>query len=139
MTVMQAQTPIEDVIMKYEDVKGARNFIASGVRMALARGLLKNTQVAPIAENVEELAILKMQDAPQHSQVMFDSDLKEALKKYEYYGTQDTKNGVVDIYYLPKAGDQVEELVIYNPSIWSLNSLYGSFTMEQLLQLDKSR
>lgn len=133
-----AQTPVEALISKYEDVQGARNFIASGARMALARGLLKKTQVAPIASDVDELAVLKMADAPEHSRDMFASDLKAALKEYDFYGRQETKNGEVDIYILRSTGDYVKELVIYNPSILSLNSLYGTFTEKQLLQLDKS-
>ena len=136
---VHAQTPVEEVITKYEDVKGARCFVADGPRMVFARNLLKRTQVAPIAPDVDKLAVLKMEDAPQHSRSMFDLDLDDALKKYDHYGKHDSQNGTVDIYILHGSGDSVKELVIFNPSIWSLNSLYGNFTVHQLLELDSEK
>ncbi len=135
--VMSAQTPVEDVIVKYADVKGARHFIAKGGRMAMARTLLGRTPVAPVADDVEELAVLKMMNVSEATKKSFVNDLTDALKSYEYYGRQSTKNGIVDIYVLKKTEDLVEELVIYNAGIYSLNSLYGDFTAESLLKLRK--
>lgn len=134
-----AQTPVETVILHYEDVRGARDFIATGGKMAIARSLLRNTEVAPIASEVEKLAVLKMANAAPSVRGEFVDELDEALKKYEYYGQQNTKNGVVDIYVLPSDSETVRELVIYNPSIFSLNSLYGTFSVQTLLQLDKRK
>ena len=57
MLSMSAQTPVEKVMIKYEDVQGAKNFVAQGIKMTLARNLLKSTQVAPIASDVDELYI----------------------------------------------------------------------------------
>lgn len=136
---ISAQTPVETVISHYEDVRGAKYFIATGGKMAIARSLLRNTEVAPIASEVQKLAVLKMQNVVPYIRGEFVDELDEALKKYEYYGQQDTKNGVVDIYVLPSDSDTVRELVIYNPSIDSLNSLYGSFSVQTLLQLDKRK
>ena len=50
---LSAQTPVEKVVLKYEGADGARNFIAQGVSMSLARRFLKSTQVAPIAPDVD--------------------------------------------------------------------------------------
>ena len=58
--MLSAQTPVEKVILKYEDASGARNFIAQGLKMTLARNLLKSTQVAPVASDVDQLYVLKM-------------------------------------------------------------------------------
>ena len=135
--IAYAQTPEETVISHYEDVKGARNFIASGGKMAIARSLLKNTDVAPIASEVEKLAVLKMQNAVPSVRGEFVGELDAALKSYEYYGRQDTRNGEVDIYVLPSGTETVSELVIYNPAIYSLNSLYGNFSVQTLLKLAK--
>jgi len=135
--VMSAQTPVEEVIVKYSEVKGARNFIAKGGKLALARSLLDRTPVAPVSDDVEELAVLKMMNVSQESKESFLNDLTDALKSYDYYGRQETKNGTVDIYVLKKTEDTVEELVIYNAGIYSLNSLYGNFTAESLLKLRK--
>ena len=87
--------------------------------------------------NKEELAVLKMMNVSQESKESFLNDLTDALKSYDYYGRQETKNGTVDIYVLKKTEDTVEELVIYNAGIYSLNSLYGNFTAESLLKLRK--
>lgn len=119
------------------EVKGARNFIAKGGKLALARSLLDRTPVAPVSDDVEELAVLKMMNVSQESKESFLNDLTDALKSYDYYGRQETKNGMVDIYVLKKTEDTVEELVIYNAGIYSLNSLYGNFTAESLLKLRK--
>ena len=136
VALMSAQTPVETVISHYEDVKGARNFIATGGKMTIARSLLRKTEVAPIASEVEKLAVLKMQNAAPSVRGEFVGELDAALKKYEYYGHQATKNGEVDIYVLPSGEDTVSELVIYNPVIYSLNSLYGNFSVQTLLKLD---
>ena len=132
-----AQTPVEKVILKYGNVTGAKEFLAQGGRMALARQLLKRTPVAPVAPDVNELAVLKMEGASRQLQNLFIQDLKEALKSYEYRGRQDSKNGMVDIYVLYSDKDRIRELVIYNPALLSLNSLYGSFSVDSLLELDK--
>lgn len=134
---LSAQTAVEKVIIKYEDTSGARYFIAQGARMVLARRLLQSTQVAPIAKDVEELYILKMQDASQSARTMFENDLKAALRSYEYYGKQPSRNGEVDVYIHRGSTGTVDELVIFNPAIDSLNSLSGSFTDSQLLALKK--
>lgn len=139
MTVvgLSAQTPVEDVIMKYEDAEGARDFIAKGLKMSLARGLLKSTDVAPVAADVDELYVLKMAGASQSDRLQFVSDLNLALKHYDYYGKQPSKNGEVDVYVHYAGQDSVDELVIYNPAIYSLNSLYGHFTVRELMALVK--
>lgn len=130
-----AQTPVERVITKYEDSEGSRKFIAQGLKMTLARKMLNATPVAPISPEVDELYVLKMQNVPDDIRLTFVSDLKEALTSYVYYGKYDTKNGKVDIYVLRQGQDEVEELVIYNPGIYSLNSLHGDFTVEELLKI----
>ena len=133
---LHAQTPVEDVILNYEDAKGARSFIAQGVRMALARQLMKTTQVAPVASDVEKLYVLKMDGTDSDERSKFVHDLYGALADYRYYGQCPTKNGEVDVYYMPNGKDNVQELVVYNPATFSLNSLYGDFTYEQLIALD---
>ncbi len=135
--LMSAQTPIENLIVHYEDVPGARNFIAGGGRMAIARSLLKRTPVAPIASEVEKLSVLKMENVSSAIRKEFVDELDAALRKYEYYGHQETKNGEVDIYVLPSGSETVSELVIYNPAIYSLNSLYGNFSVQTLLKLNQ--
>lgn len=128
-------TPVETLIQKYEDVSGARSFVAQGLKMMLARRILSQTPVASIASDVEILYVLKMEGVSQGPLLSFVSDLHEALQKYEYYGTLPSKNGKVDVYLMYSDSETVEELVIYNPSIYSLNSLYGSFPIHDLLDI----
>ena len=132
-----AQTPVEKLVLKYEDTDGAQNFIAQGVGMSLARRFLKSTQVAPIAPDVDQLYILKMGNTSPNIQQMFVRDLAVALRSYEYYGKQPSNNGEVNIYIHKTGPDTVDELVIYNPVIYSLNSLYGHFTVQELMDLEK--
>ena len=134
---LSAQTPVEKLVLKYEDTDGARNFIAQGVGMSLARRFLKSTQVAPIAPDVDQLYILKMGNTSPNIQQMFARDLAVALRSYEYYGKQPSNNGEVNIYIHKTGPDTVDELVIYNPANYLLNSLYGHFTMQELMDLEK--
>ena len=55
-----AGTPAADLVEKYKDVKGARNLVAKGTLMNMARPMLKKYNVAPIAHKVEEMSVLRM-------------------------------------------------------------------------------
>ena len=132
----EAATPIEKLIVRYSDVKGARDFIAVGGKMALARSLIRATPMAAIAGEVDELAVLKMGNVPEGERKQFESDLHDALKGYRYHGQEQSKNGLVDVYLLMADDDEVEEVVIYNPEIFSLNSLKGLFSVKSLLSIE---
>lgn len=130
-----AQTPVEDVISKYSTVKGSRDFIASGAGMTLARSLIRKTPLACIAPEVEVLEVLKMQNASEADIKHFEEDLMAALKSYEYYGKTDAPKGIVNVYVDKTSDGIVSELVIYNPVIYSVNSLRGNLSAEKLLQV----
>lgn len=133
-----SQTPVECLILKYENTPEAKHIVVSGAKMTLVRNFLKSTPVASIASEVDEVAVLKMGSVPAKLQSEFLSELHKALVGYDYYGQHNTKNGVVDIYVLKDTGKSdknISELVIYNPKLYSLNCLHGSFTTSQLLQL----
>lgn len=135
---LEGQTPVESVISKYKDMKGARNLAVSGGKMAVARRLLKSTPVAPIASDVKSLAVLKMDNVDEQDRSFFESDLRTALEAYLYYGQQQVKKGLVDVYVMLSGQDKVSELVIYNPAIFSLNSLSGDFSVCELMELTVS-
>ena len=132
----EAATPIEKLIVRYSGVKGARDFIAVGRKMAVARSLIRATPMAAIAGEVDELAVLKMENVPEGERKQFESDLHDALKGYRYHGQEQSKNGLVDVYLLMADDDEVEEVVIYNPEIFSLNSLKGLFSVKSLLSIE---
>ena len=133
----EAATPIEKLIVRYSDVMGARDFIAVGGKMAVARSLIRATPMAAIAADVDELAVLKMGNVPEGERKQFESDLHETLKGYRYHGQEQSKNGLVDVYLLMASENLVSELVIYNPETYSLNSLRGPFPMSELLEIDE--
>lgn len=132
-----AQTPIEKIITEYEDTKGSRELMLSGARLSLARGLIRQTPVGSLADNVDKLAVIKMENTSQQDKNRFYKDLVAALKSYQYCGKHQSKNGPVDVYISEPSGEMVKELVIYNPAIYSLNSLYGEFSVDSLLKLTK--
>ena len=131
-----AQTPVEELIQKYESADGARSFNAHGLSMALARKLISSTPVAPIASDVTEVAVLKMAAVQPSVQKHFVSDLDKVLDEgYKYYGKYPSKNGEVEVYVRYSGPQTVDELVVYNPAIYSLNSLFGKFTSESLMKI----
>lgn len=134
-TASFAQTPVGRVVKKYENVKGAQDFYAKGGKLNLVRGLIRKTPVGPIADDIEELVILKMAKAPQHQKSSFMSDLKSALGSYEYCGTESYDDGTYEIYILRSGKDMVKDLVIYNPAVHSLNSLRGTIPVSALEKL----
>lgn len=134
---MAQKTPVEKLIESYSEVKGTRDFIASGGKMAIARSLIRKTELASVASDVDVLEVLKMQNASLSDIGRFENDLKSALSGYEFYGTEESPNGTVDVYIMKGSGDMVNELVIYNPRLHSLNSLKGHFTRQELLDIRK--
>ena len=130
-----AQTPVEDLIVRYGDMKGVKDFIAKGARMNLVRGFLGNYGLAPIADEVDQLYVMKLGNASYQVREEFHTDFMAAVKTYEYYGKTEGKNGVVDVYVLISGPDTVSELVVYNPEIYVLNSLGGNFSVSSLLSL----
>lgn len=133
---VNAQTPVEELIQKYEGADGARSFNAHGLSMTLARKMISSTPVAPIASDVTEVAVLKMAGAQPSVQKHFVSDLDKVLDDgYKYYGKYPSKNGEVEVYVRYSGPQTVNELVVYNPAIYSLNSLYGNFTPDSLMKI----
>ncbi|MBO5312192.1 MAG: DUF4252 domain-containing protein [Bacteroidales bacterium] len=130
-----AQTPVEELVVRYGEEKGVKDFVARGARMSLVRGFLGNYGLAPIADEVDQLYVMKLGNASAQVKDDFLADFKAAVKTYEYYGKTEGKNGVVDVYVLISGPETVSELVVYNPEIYVLNSLGGNFSVSSLLSL----
>ena len=133
-----AQTPLEELVVRYGDKRGVRDFIATGARMTLVRGFLSKYGLAPIKDEVDELYVLMLGNASEQIKDEFLAELKEALIVYEHYGKVDGKNGLVDIYVLKSGPESVSELVVYNPEIYALNILGGNFSVSSLLSIAKN-
>ena len=130
-----AATPVESVIIKYADVKGVRQFEAKGVAMKLARGLIRKTPAAPVADYVDELSVLRVDKADSLDRTAFVSDLYSALSSYDYVGKAEAPNGIVDVYVSKPQGEFVKEFVVYNQEIYSINSLRGDIPVSTLLSM----
>ena len=130
-----AETPAASLVEKYKDVKGARNFAARGVLMKMARPMMKEYSIAPLAHKVEELSVLRMDRVADDVLQTFNEDLKIVLSDYVYVGKSDTNHGVVDAYVHLARPHVADELVVYNEEINALYSLSGTFTEEELLKI----
>ena len=132
-----AGTPAEDVVEKYKEMKGARNLVAKGVLIKMARPLMKDYQIAPLAHKVEELSVLRIDKAEPVIREQFLKDLQIVLDQYMYAGQSVTRNGVVDAYVHLARPDVADELRVYNPKIYALYSVSGTFTAEELMKIQK--
>lgn len=133
-----AGTPVEDLIANYESAQGARNYKAKGAAMAVGRTFLKKYPIAPFAEDIDEMLILRMQRTSPDVQESFAADFMKVMEDYMYVGKQDTKQGVVDVYCLTnEVADAVIELIVYNPQNYALNCLRGDMSVEDLMKIRK--
>lgn len=133
-----AGTPVEDLIARYEVEQGAKDYKAAGAAMAVGRTFLKKYPIAPLANDIDEMLILRMQKTSPEVKEAFLADLQEVMKDYMYIGKQDTRQGVVDVYCLADEDAQiVVELIVYNPKIYALNCLRGDMKPEDLMKIRK--
>jgi hypothetical protein len=133
-----AGTPVEDLIARYEVEQGAKQYKASGAAMAVGRTFLKKYPIAPLANDIDEMLILRMQKASAEVRKSFVADFKIVMKDYIYVGRQETKQGDVDVYcLLGKTPSSVVELIVYNPESYALNCLRGNMKQEDLMKIRK--
>ena len=135
--VAAGQTPVEKVVMEFEGVEGARDFIAKGgPRLMIAKNFLKTTNLASLASDADQIYVLKMGAASQQDKAAFLEKLHAALKTYEYHGMHPSKNGEVEAYINRSDDGYITELVLYNPESYVLNVLYGNFPINVLQQIE---
>ena len=130
-------TPAEGLVQKYKDAKGARDLVAGKTLLRLVRPMMEDYQIAPIAHKVEQLAVVRLDKSSQEVKDRFLNDLKNTFSRYSYGGQSVTKNGTVDVYVHMISDNLADELVVYNPEIFALYSLNGSFTREELEKIQK--
>lgn len=130
-----SDTPVADIVRIYKGERGTRELVASGTRLNMVRVFIKRTPVGPVADDVTELSVLKMQNAEDSVKEAFVRDLRDALKPYQYVGIEESPNGPVEVYVLLESSDEVVELIVYNAEIFSLNCLYGPFSADSLRKL----
>ena len=136
---LSAQTPIETLMSSYDDAHGVKVYdIKGGPMMALVRSNIKKSPMKPLADNVEEATILMMKRASDQSKAKFLSSLRATLKSYQFYGKRPGMDEyIVEVYGSPVEAGAVSELIIFNPEIYSLFSLRGSYSVAELQSLEK--
>ena len=82
-------TPVEDIVLKYKDVKGAKSLIAQGFVMKMARPLLKSYSIAPLADKVQEMSVLRMDKVDVEDREVFLEEMNKCLSTYIYAGKSD--------------------------------------------------
>ena len=130
-----ATTPAQELMQRHSDIKGGRFLVASGSKMVFVRPALKRYTIGPMSDSVEEVMVLSMKKTPEQARKIFMDDMKNTLKNYRYYGKSDSPDGMADVYVHMKTEDCVDELVVFNPNTFALNSLIGNFPVEKLLSL----
>ena len=130
-----AQTPASSLVEQYKEEKGARNFVARGILMRVARQMMKEYTIAPLAHKVEAVSVLRMDKASDSVKLRFQNDLHKVLSTYMYAGKSQTNRGVIDAYVHLASPHVADELIVYNPKIKALYSLTGTFTEEELLKI----
>jgi hypothetical protein len=130
-----ATTPAQDLIKKHSEIKGGRVLAASGSKMVFVRPALKRYTIGPMSDSVVEVMVLSMKKTPAQDREIFNEDMKKTLREYRYYGKSGSPDGLVDVYVHMKTEDCVDELVVFNPHTFTLNSLIGDFPVEKLLSL----
>ncbi len=133
---LSAETPVQELISRYTDVKGMRNMVAKGPMMSMVRPMLKNYTIAPMADHVEELSALRLgRGVSPEDKARFLKELRVALKSYIYVGKTKSTSGIVDAYVHQASADTVDELVVFNPETNALNTLLGVFPASELMAL----
>lgn len=135
--VAYSQTPVEKVVLEFDGVDGAKDFIAKGgPRLMIAKKFLKTTNLASLASDADQIYVLKMGAASQQDKADFLEKLYAALKTYEYHGMHPSKDGEVEAYINRSDDGNITELVLYNPESYTLDVLHGSFPVNALLQIE---
>ncbi len=132
---LRAETPAAGLVSEYKDIKGARDFVARGIMMKMARVMMKDYSIAPLAHKVEEVSVLRMDKADEAVRQNFLKDMQEVMGQYMYAGKSDTNKGVVDTYVHLDSPETADELVVFNPDICAFYSMKGKFTIEELLEI----
>ena len=130
-----AMTPAQELIKRHSEIKGGRMLEASGSKMVFVRPALKRYTIGPMSDCVEAVMVLSMKKTPDSDRKAFAADMGQVLKEYRYYGKSGSPDGLVDVYVRMKTEDCVDELVVFNPHSFTLNSLIGIFPVEKLLSL----
>jgi hypothetical protein len=135
---LYAGTPAEDLMLSAAESKGVQVIEGKGFLMKFARSAIRKTPLKPLADQVTEVTVCKMEKAPEDFITGFVGELREILKAYQFYGIKPGEEGrLAEVYGNYPENGIVTELVVFNPELNSLFSLRGRYTVEELISIDQ--
>ena len=136
---LYAGTPAEDLMLSAMDTKGVQVIEGKGFIMKFARSAIRKTPMSPLADQVTEVTVFKMEHASPDFIQDFTQRLKDVVKSYQFYGIKIGQGGhPVEVDGNYPDNNIVREIVVFNPELYSLFSLRGEYTVDELLSLDKN-
>ena len=96
---LYAGTPAEELMLSIMDVKGVQVIEGKGFVMKFARAAIRKTPMKPLAEQVTEVTVCKIDRTSQDFINDFVTDLRNVLKSYQFYGVKPGEEGApVEVY-----------------------------------------
>lgn len=135
---LSAGTPINDLVDKYKEVKGASDMNVKGGAMVFARPVIRKYPIGPMADKVDEVTIVKMEKASDSDKKNFSSDIYNLRNTYIYSGKSETPNGPCDVYVHLASESEADMIIVYNGGKYILNVLRGHFPVSELQAIGKS-
>jgi hypothetical protein len=137
---LYAGTPAEDLMLSVADAKGVQVIEGKGFIMKFARSAIRKTPMGPLADQVTEVTVCKMEHASPEFIQEYTKKLKDIMKSYQFYGVKIGQGGYpVEVYGNYPDNNIVRELIVFNPELNSSFSLRGEYTVEELLAIDKNQ
>jgi hypothetical protein len=137
---LYAGTPAEDLMLSVADAKGVQVIEGKGFIMKFARSAIRKTPMGPLADQVTEVTVCKMEHASPEFIQEYTKKLKDIMKSYQFYGVKIGQGGhPVEVYGNYPDNNIVRELIVFNPELNSSFSLRGEYTVEELLAIDKNQ
>lgn len=137
---LYAGTPAEDLMLSVADAKGVQVIEGKGFIMKFARSAIRKTPMGPLADQVTEVTVCKMEHASPEFIQEYTKKLKDIMKSYQFYGVKTGQGGhPVEVYGNYPDNNIVRELIVFNPELNSSFSLRGEYTVEELLAIDKNQ
>ncbi len=127
-------------MLSVADAKGVQVIEGKGFIMKFARSAIRKTPMGPLADQVTEVTVCKMEHASPEFIQEYTKKLKDVMKSYQFYGVKIGQGGhPVEVYGNYPDNNIVRELIVFNPELNSSFSLRGEYTVEELLAIDKNQ
>ena len=127
-------------MLSVADAKGVQVIEGKGFIMKFARSAIRKTPMGPLADQVTEVTVCKMEHASPEFIQEYTKKLKDIMKSYQFYGVKIGQGGhPVEVYGNYPDNNIVRELIVFNPELNSSFSLRGEYTVEELLAIDKNQ